>query len=94
MIKPKNNILLLYLSLCCLYTVISIDYNIFSNGNQQRLSTETGRDTHRRAGAHWQALSTKDQRPRPSKKFRAFRSVAIMQKDGTLIQRAKVADFK
>ena len=82
------------MSLCCLYTVISIEYNIFSNGNQQRLSTETGRDTHRRAGAHWQATSSEDQRPRPSKKFRAFRTVAIIQKDGTLIQRAKVDCFK
>lgn len=70
------------------YCLINIKYDF------QRIQTEIGRDTHRGAGAHWQALSTKDQSPRPQPEFRNFRPVAIMQKDGTLIQRAKVDCFK
>jgi hypothetical protein len=58
------------------------------------VQTETGRDPHRRAGAYCKATRSKDPRPRPEQELRAFRPVAIIQKDGTKVKLPKVASFK
>lgn len=58
------------------------------------VQTETRRDPHTRAGAHWQASRSEDQRPRPQQELRNFRPVAIMQKDGTGTARPKVVGLK